>query len=81
MRVFPSDVHGAVRQEALAGVKAAFRTQAERHLAGATQPRVNTARALRALLTPPLQAAGVEAPRFRMWVGEHLTLTPEVPGG
>jgi len=81
MRVFPSDVHEEVRTKALAGVKAAFRTQAERHLAGATQPRVNTARALRGMLTPPLKAAGVEAPRFRMWVGEHLTLTPDEGGG
>lgn len=81
MRVFPSEVHEEVRTEALSGVKAAFRIQAERHLASATQPRVNTARALRAMLTPPLEAAGVDAPRFRMWVGDQLTLTPEENGG
>jgi hypothetical protein len=80
MRVFPSEVHGEVRKKALAGVTEAFRTQAERHLASTTQPRVNTARALRAMLTPPLEAAGVDDPRFRMWVGEHLTLTPEEGG-
>lgn len=81
MRVFPSEVNEDVRKEALAGVQEAFRMQADRHLQSATQPRVNTARALEAMLTPPLKAAGVEAPRFRMWVGERLTLTPEEGGG
>jgi hypothetical protein len=81
MRVFPSEVHGEVRKRALAGVEAAFRAQAERHLSSATQPRVNTARALRAMLTPPLKAAGVQEPRFRMWVGEQLTLVPAEDDG
>jgi len=81
MRVFPSDVHEEVRKEALAGVKGAFQTQAERHLDSATQPRVNTARALKALLMPSLKAAGVDEPRFRMWVGERLTLSPEGDSG
>jgi hypothetical protein len=81
MRVFPSEVHEEVRMQALEGVEDAFRMQAERHLASATQPRVNTARALRAMLTPPLKAAGVETPRFRMWVGEQLTLTPGAGDG
>ena len=81
MRVFPSDVNEEVRKMALAGVKGAFQTQAERHLASATQPRVNTARALKALLTPSLKAAGVDDPRFRMWVGEQLTLSPEAGSG
>jgi len=62
-------------------VEGAFRTQAERHLQSATQPRVNTARALKAMLTPPLRAAGVDDPRFRMRVGKQLTLTPEEGGG
>jgi hypothetical protein len=80
MRVFPSAVPGEVRKKALSGVEPAFRTQAERHLATATQPRVNTARALEAMLTPPLTVAGVDRPRFRIWVGERLTMTPEGGG-
>jgi hypothetical protein len=81
MRVFPSDVREEVRKRALAGVEAAFRTQAERRLADATQPRVNTARALEAMLTPPLKAAGVDRPQFRIRIGPQLTLTPEEEGG
>jgi len=81
MRLFPSEVHEEVRKKALAGVEGAFRTQAERHLASSTQPRVNTARALEKMLTPPLKAAGVDRPRFRIRVGERLTLSPEEGGG
>ena len=77
MRVFPSDLPEEVRTEALAAVKRAFRTQAERRLKSATQPRVNTARALKTMLRPPLKAAGVDAPQFRIRVGEALVLQPE----
>ena len=80
MRVFPSEVQKKVREEALAGAKAAFRTQAERRLRDATQPRVNTARALEKMLTPPLRAAGVARPKFRIRVGSRLTLEPEERG-
>ena len=81
MRVFPSEVRTEVRKRALAGVEEAFRTQAERRLKDATQPRVNTARALEAMLTPPLKAAGVDRPRFRMRIGPQLMLTPDEEGG
>lgn len=77
MRVLPSDMPEAVRMQALGSVKEAFRTQAGRRIASATQPRVNTARALEAMLRPPLQAAGVDTPRFRIRVGEDLVLQPE----
>lgn len=77
MRVLPSDMPEAVRTQALGAVKAAFREQAERRLDSATQPRVNTARALEAMLRPALQAAGVEAPRFRIQVGDELILQPD----
>ena len=77
MRVLPSDMPKAVRREALGTVKAAFREQAARRLKGATQPRVNTARALEKMLRPALQAAGVEAPQFRIRVGDELVLHPE----
>ena len=80
MRVFPSDVNDEVRARALAGVRKAFRRQAERRLRSATQPRVNTARALEAMLRPPLTAAGVDRPRFRIRVGDRLTLRPREDG-
>lgn len=77
MRVLPSDMPAAVRTQALGAVQAAFRQQAKRRLASATQPRVNTARAMEAMLRPALQAAGVEAPRFRMQIGDELLLQPD----
>jgi hypothetical protein len=77
MRVLPSGLPEAVRTQALGAVKEAFRAQAERRLDTATQPRVNTARALEAMLRPPLKAAGVDTPRFRIRVGEQLVLQPE----
>ena len=77
MRVLPSDMPEEVRTQALGAVKDAFRAQAERRLDGATQPRVNTARALEAMLRPSLQAAGVDTPRFRIRVGDGLVLQPE----
>lgn len=77
MRVFPSRVPEEVRQRALSGVRSAFAQQAEQRIATASQPRVNTARALEKMLRPPLQAAGLRNPRFRIRVGERLTLTPE----
>jgi len=77
MRVLPSDMPEEVRTQALGAVKEAFRTQAERRLDTATQPRVNTARALEAMLRPPLNAAGVDTPQFRIRVGEDLVLQPE----
>ena len=76
-RVLPSDMTEAVRRQALGTVTAAFREQAERRLASATQPRVNTARALEKMLRPALQAAGVKAPQFRIRVGDKLVLQPE----
>lgn len=76
-RVLPSNMPEAVRTRALGAVKEAFRGQAERRLESATQPRVNTARALEAMLRPPLKAAGIEAPQFRIRVGEELVLQPE----
>lgn len=77
LRMLPSDVPEAVRTQALAAVREAFRAQAEQRLESATQPRVNTARALEAMLRPPLQAAGVDTPRFRIRIGEELVLEPE----
>jgi len=77
MRVFPSDLPEAVRKRALADAERAFRRQAEQRLKTTTQPRVNTARALEAALRPPLQAAGIRSPQFRIRIGERLVLRPE----
>jgi len=74
MRVFPSEVRQDVRSRAMGEVRKAFRAQAESRLRTATQPRVNTARALEKMLTPPLKAAGLDGPRFRIRVGDQLTL-------
>lgn len=77
MRVLPSDMPAAVRTQALGAVQDAFREQTERRIGTATQPRVNTARALESLLRPALQATGIESPQFRMQVGDDLVLQPE----
>lgn len=80
LRVLPSDVPEAVRTQALGAAQEAFRAQAQRHLDSATQPRVNTARALKTMLAPSLKATGVDAPQFRIRVGEALVLEPETEG-
>ena len=80
LHVLPSDVPEAVRTRALGAVQGAFRVQAERRLRSASQPRVHTARALKAMLRPPLTAAGIQEPRFRIRVGEDLVLE-SVEGG
>ena len=77
IRVLPSDMPEAVRTRALGAVKAAFEEQATRRLASATQPRVNTARALKKMLRPALEAAGMEAPRFHIRIGDELVLRPD----
>lgn len=77
MRVLPSEAPEEVRVQALTAVKGAFRAQAERRIDSATQPRVNTARALKAMLRPALKAAGIRSPRFRIRVGNDLVMQPE----
>lgn len=77
MTVFDSRVPAAVRERAMGDVREAFRTQAQAQLASTTQPKVNTARALKTMLTPPLRAAGLDDPQFRIRVGDDLALTPE----
>ncbi len=77
MRVLPSDANDQVRAAALSAVEPAFRRQAERRFETATQPRLNTARALETMLRPALQAAGLSAPRFQVRVNDRLVLQPE----
>ena len=56
-------------------VRPALREQAEAHLASADQPEVNTARAVAAMLSAPLEAAGVGGARFRFVLAGGDTLT------
>ena len=77
MRVLPSDANEQVRTAALSAVEPAFRRQAQRRFETATQPRLNTARALETMLRPALQAAGLSSPRFRVRVNDRLVLQPE----
>lgn len=70
---------GAGRQlegEALRDVQVLLRRQAEQHLNDSVQPAINTSEALQAMLTPPLQAAGLAYPRFRFHLAPDLTLEP-----
>ncbi|HUH13304.1 MAG TPA: DUF4230 domain-containing protein [Longimicrobiales bacterium] len=67
----------SARDAALESVDAAMRAQAAAYLEDSAQPRVNTARALELMLTPALQAAGLEQPRFRFILGGRLRVEPE----
>lgn len=62
-----------VEQSALKRVDGALRRQAEAHVAMSTQPRVNTADAIKKSLTPVLRASGVE-PVYRFQLTERLRL-------
>lgn len=64
-------------ERALAFAQEALRTQGEKHLEASTQPRIYTAEALQKMLTPPLEAAGLRAPRFRIRLGPNLVVEPE----
>lgn len=66
----------SARDAALESVDEAMRAQASAYLQDSSQPRVNTARALELMLTPALQAAGVEEPRFRFILGRRLRVEP-----
>lgn len=77
MRIFPSDAPDTVRTQALQEAQLALRTQALRQIQARTQPKVNTARAIKKMLRPTLEAAGIPEPRFRIQVGENLVLQPK----
>lgn len=74
LRIIPSDVHEEVRTRALARVEEAFRAQVEEHFSSSVQPRVNTARALKEMLAPPLKAVGMSDPSFRIQIGEEIEM-------
>lgn len=77
MRILPSDAPDSLRTRALEAAEAALRSQARQRIRTATQPRVNTARALEKMLRPALIAAGIAEPRFRIRVGTDLVLQPD----
>ena len=63
-------------RRALTTINEALTKQARAHIAGSTQPHINTAHALEQMLTPALKSAGVEKPAFRFRVGQRLVLEP-----
>ena len=80
-RLTPSLTERTVEQT-LRRVRPALRQQAEAHLDQSSQPRVNSARALRRVLAAPMEAAGVDLDdvRFRFVVAPGDTLDV-APGG
>ena len=68
-------------ERTLRGVRPALRTQAQAHLRDSDQPAVNSARALRRVLSAPLEAAEVELDdvrfRFVLAPGDTLDVTDD----
>jgi hypothetical protein len=62
-------------RRAVALLNEALRRQGEAHLRDSVQPRINTAEALRTMLTRVLVAAGLPVPYFRIDAGEGLVVT------
>lgn len=79
-RITPSLTEQTIEQT-LRQVRPALRERAERHLETSEQPAVNSARALRRVLSTPLEAAGVDLGdvrfRFVLAPGDTLDVTPE----
>ena len=61
-----------VRERAIELVEQTLRAQGAAHLADSTQPRINSAEAIAAILRPAFVAAGVTDPTFRFVLGESL---------
>lgn len=62
-----------VRERAIELVENTLRAQGARHLETSTQPRINSAQAIAAILRPAFVAAGIDDPVFRFVVGPSLT--------
>ncbi len=73
----PDTLQAQVRKQALERVQQAFREQAESRLQTASQPHINTARAVKKMLRPTLIAVGIPNPSFRIRIGESLVMEPE----
>lgn len=65
-----------VEHRAIQIVEDALRAQGAAHVRTSAQPRIHTAQAMRALLTPVLQAAGVKDPQFRFQIGPEIVMEP-----
>jgi hypothetical protein len=66
----------SAERSAIALVNGALMRQAKIHVASSTQPHVNTAEALQALLTPIVKTFGINDPVFRFRIGERIILEP-----
>lgn len=66
-----------VEQEAVQVADRALRAQATDHLKDAAQPQINTARAMREMLTPVLESAGLEDPQFMIQIGPEIVMQPD----
>jgi len=63
-----------VERRAIAALQPALRAQAAAHLRDSTQPRINTAEALRVMLEPTVRALGIERPNFRFDISDELEM-------
>lgn len=68
-----------VERRAIAELMPALRAQGRAHLRDSTQPRINTAEALRHMLEPTVRALGIERPNFRFDISGEIQMTPR-PG-
>jgi hypothetical protein len=69
----PASTQRAERR-AVALLNGALMRQARVHVEQSVQPQVNTARALKELLAPPLRSVGMENPVFRFRIGERIVM-------
>ena len=69
-----SDTGREVERRAIAALQPALRAQAAAHLRDSTQPRINTAEALRVMLQPTVQALGIERPTFRFDIAPTIRM-------
>jgi hypothetical protein len=65
-----------VERRAIVELMPALRAQGQAHLRDSTQPRINTAEALRLVLEPTVQALGIERPNFRFDISGEIQMTP-----
>ncbi len=70
------DAARRVERAAIRRVQQGLEAQGAQHLRTATQPRINTARALEAMLRPAFEAAGFDDVRLRIRIDEQLVLEP-----
>jgi hypothetical protein len=63
-----------VERRAIAAIQPALRAQARAHLRDSSQPRINTAEAMRTMLEPVAKALGIERPSFVFPITEDLRL-------